>query len=755
MAVDIIEKTKTKLDCKSKLDWALEIAGRGYSVFPLHHTLPDGSCTCGKASCTSQGKHPLFSYGHNAATNEREKIEAWWDKDPDANIGVNPGDNHVFIDLDVKKGNDGYARLAELLKIPKEEVIKLTYAVVTPTGGAHLYFNTDTAYGNRGGILPGIDVRGQTGYVLAPGSTIYTPDEFGDLHEEPYRTVTDIAEASLPFELQSFLRKSKERAENAHISLDPENLDSPAAIADARELLKHRPIAIEGQGGDDHTLVTAMQVKDRNISKEVCFDLMTEVGGWNDRCLPPWDDAALRSKIDNAYEYGKEQIGSKRSLMEQLFRLGGLEDSELPPGFFNQGNDKHDSDSAAPGNDNQDSDFADNAQRAEPRFKIYAEDEGMEGPPLDMVIDGLLAMGYQTLFYGDEQTLKTFIVLEMILCAITGKKFLSYPGEAESGFAVLKKGLSALYICGEGFNGIKKQKVPLWKKHHGISADTVLPFYMMDVMPSVLDEDAIKDLAADIKAKFNERGDPLPDLIAVDTLVYALAPDGKEDSNDDATKLYRAGKRLSELLGKPLIIFWIHHKGHVAVRARGASNITTSSDVRYRVEHVVEPKLDYDREHPTCRSYHVRLNCEKFKDTTLPLPVEFKGKTVFDVEANGLPISTVILEGVKPLKETFAEQIQADLAADELRELVGDVMEMNKATEASVNQVATWCAAQVKSVMDSGPRKPSSKRHYEKEIPKVLAQPYLRSDGLHWVRLDKSTSGNGRSVFLKGNPGPE
>ena len=458
----------------------------------------------------------------------------------------------------------------------------------------------------------------------------------------------------------------------------------------------------------------------------------------------------VKLAIDGGYK-GATRIDSPYQ-SANLLELFGIQDKgdSIPPKGFKSWADFRNSIVNIPA---RDTDLPELKEANEPRFKIYAENEGMEGPPLDMVIDGLLAMGYQTLFYGDEQTLKTYIVLEMMLCAITGKKFLPIPGKPDSGFAVLKEGLTGLYICGEGFEGIKKQKVPLWKKHHGISPDTVLPFYSMDAMPSMLDDNAVKDLADCIKAKFAVQGDPLPDMIAIDTLVYAIAPDGKEDSNDDATKMYRAGKLLGKLLGKPIIVMWIHHKGHVAVRARGASNITTSSDVRFRVEHVTDPRYTGDKEHPTSRSYHVKLLCEKFKDTTLPQPVEFKGSTVFDNNANGCAISSVLLEGTQSASEHMADQRAKESAADELRDLVASMFQMKGVTKASVNQMAGWCSEQVKGAPSGSwldPEASTGKRHFSDQIPLVFNQPYQTSDGLHWVSMVGSLGrqGGGQSVIM-------
>lgn len=40
----------------------------------------------------------------------------------------------------------------------------------TGGGGYHFYFRTENSTGNKANVLPGIDIRGDGGFVVAPGS---------------------------------------------------------------------------------------------------------------------------------------------------------------------------------------------------------------------------------------------------------------------------------------------------------------------------------------------------------------------------------------------------------------------------------------------------------------------------------------------------------------------------------------------------------------------------------------------------------
>ena len=94
---------------------------------------------------------------------------------PDANIAVRTGswsDRVIVVDVDAH-GVDG----RKTMRAYEEENGELpqTLSVRTPTGGAHLYYRIPEGKpvpGNSVGGLPGVDVRGEGGYAVAPPSSI-------------------------------------------------------------------------------------------------------------------------------------------------------------------------------------------------------------------------------------------------------------------------------------------------------------------------------------------------------------------------------------------------------------------------------------------------------------------------------------------------------------------------------------------------------------------------------------------------------
>lgn len=143
---------------------------RKWAIFPTH-SIRDGACSCGDASCNSPGKHPRVSNGVKAATTNTRQIESWAEQFPDANWAVATGaPSGVWVlDLDSKPDKDGTESLKAWLAESHAQMFK-THTVETGGGGWHYYWK-DVGLGNRANILPGVDVRGDGGYVLLPGSS--------------------------------------------------------------------------------------------------------------------------------------------------------------------------------------------------------------------------------------------------------------------------------------------------------------------------------------------------------------------------------------------------------------------------------------------------------------------------------------------------------------------------------------------------------------------------------------------------------
>ena len=144
--------------------------------------------------------------GYKDATTDPAQIRAWWAQYPNANIGLATGSTNgiLVIDIDVNHtpGVDGTETMRDL----EHELGKLpdTVEVLTPNGGRHLYFKYPAGYNigsykspKENARWPGVDVRGNGGYVAAPPSKIKCSDGARRAYEwelSSYPNETEMAE---------------------------------------------------------------------------------------------------------------------------------------------------------------------------------------------------------------------------------------------------------------------------------------------------------------------------------------------------------------------------------------------------------------------------------------------------------------------------------------------------------------------------------------------------------------------------------
>ena len=142
------------INVMSKINAALEYGRMGFKVFPIK----------------PNEKSPQVKGWQKVATSEPEEINALWTKFPEANIGILCGKKGgVFvIDVDVKNGAKGIGSLT----LFEEHIPTNSPKVLTPSGGFHFYFKPVQGTKNKANILPGIDIRSDGGYIVAPPSTL-------------------------------------------------------------------------------------------------------------------------------------------------------------------------------------------------------------------------------------------------------------------------------------------------------------------------------------------------------------------------------------------------------------------------------------------------------------------------------------------------------------------------------------------------------------------------------------------------------
>lgn len=157
--------SKSSTEPNPLLRAALGYAAKGWAVFPCHGTLRHGdvwACTCREGvNCDSMGKHPRTGRGVKEATTDAEKLRAWWEQWPRANVAIATGAASNLLVIDVDPGGEW----------PQPEWVE---NVTTPRG-RHFYYRypSEPAGVTIGRDLwPAVDWRGEGGYVLAPPSLV-------------------------------------------------------------------------------------------------------------------------------------------------------------------------------------------------------------------------------------------------------------------------------------------------------------------------------------------------------------------------------------------------------------------------------------------------------------------------------------------------------------------------------------------------------------------------------------------------------
>lgn len=178
-------------ETENRLDYAEKYVALGWPVMPLHWIADKGGCSCGNPGCKSPGKHPRLKSGLHEASTDWRTVAQWFKKWPMANIAICTGAvSGVFaLDIDPRHGgDDSLDRLVSKYGAVPDDVM-----AVTGSGGAHYLFRyVDKRCRSKTNLWPGIDTRGDGGYIVVAPSNHVNGVYFWDAEADP------LAGASLP-----------------------------------------------------------------------------------------------------------------------------------------------------------------------------------------------------------------------------------------------------------------------------------------------------------------------------------------------------------------------------------------------------------------------------------------------------------------------------------------------------------------------------------------------------------------------------
>lgn len=309
---------------------ALDAIARGWPVFPCV-PIVDGRCGCGKDCGKNAGKHPLSSCAPRGlldATTDEATIQRWWAFAPNANPAVRTGREAGMFVLDVDTGTGGPESL--LVLISEYGPLPDTPTAITGSGGQHYYFahpGSETKISNSAGkIAPGLDIRGDGGYVLIPpainGSGPYLWEVLSDLATTPI--------ASPPDWLLDLVTKPREAARSA-VSSASQRID-PASILNG---------VPEGQR-NDRLFRYACRLRRQAMVQEEAEVLILEAAR---NCTPPFDPDEALGCVESAYSRyeagdGRPQINADEHDLPIIVAdawAALIDDNDFKPRLFQHG----------------------------------------------------------------------------------------------------------------------------------------------------------------------------------------------------------------------------------------------------------------------------------------------------------------------------------------------------------------------------------------------------------------------------------
>jgi hypothetical protein len=155
---------------------ALAYAQHGWHVFPLRPSkYPYGNCPECNPERDTYRAHQPGTCGHDlchsfyAATTDPATITDWWKRLPDSNLAIRTGRHSGIAAVDIDPRSGGRRSLIRLEN--DHGLLPGTVMQITGSDGLHLIYQHRDGLGIGAKVWgPGIDLRGEGGYIVAAPS---------------------------------------------------------------------------------------------------------------------------------------------------------------------------------------------------------------------------------------------------------------------------------------------------------------------------------------------------------------------------------------------------------------------------------------------------------------------------------------------------------------------------------------------------------------------------------------------------------
>lgn len=522
------------------METAISLASAGIPVFPV-----------------GDNKHPLIKW-RDESTCDIKSVIALWNQHQNALVGIDCGKaGLVVIDADRHGGPDGVLALEELLGEPA--TVQGCPVTSTAGNGLHLFFKQPDGepLGNGRGSLPAeIDVRGNGGFVIAPGSMRDGGTRWAALPGTP-----DLAGAFeadtipvLPKKLAVLIRARREHA-----------------VEPATEGRAYAPLAQGDVGRRERAFAQA--ALERNAAELASCgrggrnELLNKIAFRMGRMSTvEWVDApAIRAALWSACESNFYIKDKGRAAFEASFKSGMSAGGQSPHQPLEDSRKDDQAELRALGNQiaanleaNDNFSPTDGASNDPLAGFIFDGDASLEPSP--MLIKKLVPLGGICFIGGQSGAGKTFIAVDLSVSLASGEPFFDQKVTERVGVAI---------FAAEGSSTIAS-RVAVARDNK--ASGEVLPIAWLGLVPNLADPKEVRAIVQRLRAvddRFQASHGVRLGAVIFDTLAASFNLDD-ENNNSEAAKAIRAMKTVSDALG--VVAIPVHHYGKAAETGlRGAS----------------------------------------------------------------------------------------------------------------------------------------------------------------------------------------
>ena len=594
-------------------EWALYYLRRGFSVVPVRRGEKIPAV-------------PWHQYQHRRAT--LAEIEDWF-TDPTMGVGIVTGaiSNIIVLDFDGSLGAETEAQI-----LPR---IGVGPVALTGGGGAHrIMAHPGRKVFTRTGVLPGMDVRGDGGFIVAPPSVHASGRQYSwdvDFHIDDYGLPT-LTDSLTEIICRDVIHGTASVSAVTHAA-GPLGLQG--AITDGREQYMRDTVLAVVSGL--HKRLGRLPTEE-----EVVAEGWPQYAAKVDLRRPGRGEAEFRMKV--RYTLDRAERGVLRLEQPNPVATGsatpsaqGVAGGVAPDGGLPL---------------------------------VYFTDINANLDAADFV-EGLLTEGGMSVTYGESNCGKTFFMTDLALHVAAGMEW--------NGRAVEEGGV--IYCALEGSHGISN-RVTAWRQHHKMEG-VITPFAIIPISINLLDPAADTERLIQAITKAQAEMEKPVRLVVLDTLSRALSG-GNENAPDDMGALVANIDRVRQATGAH--VNGVHHSGKdTAKGARGHSLLRAATDTEIEITRAT-------KDSPSVATVKKQRDLEIegewiFKLTTVELGRNRRGKPVTSCIITPADPKTVKPSGPK-LNMWQAMALQA------LKDAIGERGEMGFGNLPRVKMVGvdTWRA---------------------------------------------------------------